>query len=84
MDTIKKIKKTADKKTYMREYMRKYNKKRYGTHIPLTAEQKDINRRMSHKKYYNKNKDIIRKREQVRRLKNRIRICQEKLNSIEQ
>ena len=77
-----KTKKTEDLKTYMREYMREYNKKRYGEHKQLTAEQKKESRRISHKKYYDKNKARIQKNQTIKHLTRRIQICNERLKNI--
>ena len=82
-DVCVKVKKTADKKAYMREYMRKYNLTRFKRRTKLTDEQRKINNKISHKKYYDKNREIIRKKSKVKALQKRIRICQNKLISLE-
>lgn len=77
-----KIKKTEDIKTYMREYMREYNKKRYGEHKQKTPEEKKASRRISHKKYYDKNRHKIQKKQAIKQLNRRIEICNERLKTL--
>ena len=68
---------------YMRVYMRKYNEKRKKRKVLLTDDEKKERLKQSHKKYYNKNKSIILKKQetknrikQIMRLKNKLKLLE--------
>jgi hypothetical protein len=81
--TAKRVNKTDDRKAYMREYMRQYNIKKYGIKRKQTDIEKKESLKQSHKKYYQKNKEkILKKQNTVMKLKrlDRLRI---KLKTLE-
>jgi hypothetical protein len=81
--TDTKIKKTQCKKTYMREYMRKYNLKKYGEKIKKTEDDKKESLRQSHKKYYLRNKATILKAQKEKVKINRIVRLKKQLEELE-
>lgn len=82
----KKQNKTADRKAYMREYMKQYNAKR--PKLPRTPrqvqtdEQKKVSRRTSLQKYYMKNKGNILQHKKLYNTQKRILTLTNKLNSL--
>ena len=77
------IKKTHNKRVYMREYMRNYNLKKKG--VPrkkLTEDEKRERLKTSHSKYYLKNKENILKRQQKKIMTNRIQYLTDKLKTL--
>ena len=82
----KKINKTADRKAYMREYMKQYNAKKPKAprpqRITQTAEQKKAQHKTSLRKYYLKNKDNILKHKKVYNTQKRIQKLEDKLEAL--
>lgn len=81
-EATKKQKKTADKKAYMREYMKQYNAKK-PKRQKLTDDEKCIRLRESQKRYYEANRQIILKQKfnkskdnKIQKLKDRLKILE--------
>lgn len=81
--TNKKIKKTECKRTYMREYMRKYNLKKYGKKTKMTDDERKESLKQSHKKYYTLNRDTILKNQKKKVMRKRIESLKYKLAELE-
>jgi hypothetical protein len=74
--------KTKDRKTYMREYMRKYNETRKKRRVYLSAEQRRTNLKEQQKEYYNKNKTTILNKRKIKHRQNRIKELQDQITSL--
>lgn len=78
--------KTADKKAYMREYMKQYNARRPKNPKPprptLSEEQKKENLKICLKKYYNKNRQAILHHKKAYAKQKRILRLTDKLNEL--
>lgn len=82
-NTNMKVKKTADRKAYMKEYMRQYNLKKYGLKTKQTDAEKKESLKKSHKKYYEKNKVRILERQKKTLKIKRLNRLRSKLQSLE-
>lgn len=79
---VKKQNKTADRKAYMREYMKQYNAKKTKRPI-LTPEEKAKRLRDSQKKYYDANRTTILRQKFDKTKSIRIRKLKDKLLLLE-
>ena len=77
-----KTNKTKDRKTYMREYMRKYNETRKNRRVIMTKEQRRINLKKQQKEYYNRNRTTILTRRKIKNKQKRIKALQEQINKL--
>lgn len=81
--TMTNIKKPFDRKVYMRNYMKRYNEKKYGIKQKLTDDEKRERRKISHRKYYLKKRDSILLNQKKKVIINRINKLKNKLSSLE-
>lgn len=82
IEATKKQKKTADRKAYMREYMKQYNAKK-PKRQKLTDDEKGKRLRESQKRYYEANRQTILKQKFNKAKDNKIQKLKDKLKLLE-
>ena len=71
------------KRTYMREYMRKYNMNKYGEKTKMTPDQKRESLKKSHQQYYIRNKDKILNKQKIKIKADKITKLKKQLRELE-